>query len=173
MGSTRDVYVLGVQRRGKRKDPSRIPRPPPLQPCSVLTTRPLLTCSHSASLMAPGKGILSPFLQQEAGTCPGPTIAKGSCLGVRVAVGGHPRAARVRNCGEHRRLNPGKTKKTCSHFIIYLKFLHPAIFQEKRDSGPSSTAPWCPDEAMAASGSLDTLGARLSGTLETTHHERA
>ena len=65
------------------------------------------------------------------------------------------------------------TKKTCSHFIIYLKFLHTAIFQEKRDSGLSSTAPWCPDEAMAASGSLDTLGARLSGTLETTHHECA
>lgn len=80
----------------------------------------------------------------------------------------------MRNCGKHRRLNPGKTKKTCSHFIIYLNFYILLFFRKsERTQARPALPPGVPDEAMAASGSLDTPGARLSGTLETTHHERA
>lgn len=77
----RDVFVLGVQRQGNRDREREKQDTPPssLQPCSVRTTRSLLTYSHSANLMAPGKGTLSPFLQQEMGICPGSTIKKCSC----------------------------------------------------------------------------------------------
>lgn len=74
----------------------------------------------------------------------------------------------MRNCGEHRKLNPRKTKKTCSHCIIYLKFYILLFFKKsERTQARPALPPGVPDEAMAASRSPSTPGARLSGTLET------
>ena len=46
---------------GKEKRPQQDIPKSPLQPCSVLTTHLLLTYSHLANGMAPGKGTLSPL----------------------------------------------------------------------------------------------------------------
>lgn len=71
VGSTQDVVILGVQKQGKKRPQQDIPKSP-LQPCSVLTTHLLLTYSHLANGMAPGKGTLSPLNHRKVKLPEGP-----------------------------------------------------------------------------------------------------